>query len=70
MFLAEPRRCQAEVTEVARPAAAPPTADAPEENPLLDEYPLRDGGAPVPPAGAEVGGAEVGDVEVEVGEAE
>jgi hypothetical protein len=68
MFLAEPRRCQAEVTELARPAAAPPTADAPVENPLPDEYPLRDGGAPVPPADAEVGAAEVEDVEV--GEAE
>jgi hypothetical protein len=68
MFLAEPRRCQAEVTELARPAAAPPTADAPVENPLPDEYPLRDGGAPVPPAGAEVGDVEV--EEAEVGEAE
>jgi hypothetical protein len=67
MFLAEPRRCLAEVTEVARPASAPPTADAPEENPLLDEYPLRDGRAPVPPAGAVV--VEV-EVEVEVEEAE
>jgi hypothetical protein len=37
MFLDEPRRCQAEVTELARPAAAPAAADAPEENPLLDE---------------------------------
>ena len=68
MFLDEPRRCQAEVTELARPAAAPAAADAPEENPLLDEYPLRDRGAPVPPAGAVVGDVEVG--EAEVGEAE
>jgi hypothetical protein len=41
MDLAEPRRCQAEVTEFARPADAPPTAAAPaaapEENPLLAE---------------------------------
>jgi hypothetical protein len=35
--LVEPRFCQAEVTELARPAAAPPTAEAaPDENPLLD----------------------------------
>jgi hypothetical protein len=38
------------------------------ENPLPDEYPLRDGGAPVPPAGAEVGAAEA--EEAEAGEAE
>src|SRR5487761_304123 len=53
MPLAEPRRCQAEVTEFARPAAAPPTAEAaPEVNPLLDEEPLPDGDASVPRAGA------------------
>jgi hypothetical protein len=65
MFLAEPRRCHAEVTELARPAAAPPTAVAPEENPLLDEYPLRADGAPAAPAGAVVGDVAVGGAEVE-----
>jgi hypothetical protein len=57
MDLAEPRRCQAVVTELARPAAAPPTAAAPEENPLLAEEPLLDEGVPVPLAGGADGDA-------------
>src|SRR6266702_8670130 len=36
MRLAEPRFCQAEVTELARPVAAPTAEAAPEESPLLD----------------------------------
>jgi len=37
-FRAEPRFCQAEVAEFARPAVAPLVAEvAAEENPLLDE---------------------------------
>jgi hypothetical protein len=60
MPLVEPRFCQAEVTELARPAAAPPTAEAdPEENPLADEgYPAPGRVAvPVPLAGAGPDGA-------------
>jgi hypothetical protein len=37
MFLAVPRFCQAELTELAKPAAAPATPDVAPENPLLDE---------------------------------
>jgi hypothetical protein len=48
MDLAEPRRCQAAVTELARPAAAPVAAAAAPENPLLVGAPLRPGAAPAP----------------------
>jgi hypothetical protein len=63
MVLAEPRFCQAEETELARPAAAPVTVEAaaPVENPLLGERPLSDDGAvPAPPAGAGRAGAGAG----------
>jgi hypothetical protein len=60
MVLAEPRFCQAEETELARPAAAPVMVEAaaPVENPLLDERSLSDDGpVPAPPAGAGRAGA-------------
>jgi hypothetical protein len=63
MVLAEPRRCQAAVTELARPAAAPVAAAAAPENPLLGEAPSRAGAAPGPGpvAGAGRGGGEYPD---------
>jgi hypothetical protein len=50
--LVEPRFCQAEVIELANPAAAPLTAEAaPDEDPTPDEYPFGDREpAPGPPA--------------------
>jgi len=58
MVRAEPPRfCQAELTELARPAAAPVTAVAAAhvENPLLDERPLSPDGAGRVGAGAGAG---------------
>jgi hypothetical protein len=68
MVLAEPRRCHAEVIELASPEAAPPTAPPTAEaapvvvNPVVDEYPLFAVGVPVgadgvPPVGPGLAGA-------------
>src|SRR5689334_73700 len=66
MVRAEPPRfCQAELTELARPAAAPVTVEpaAPVENPLRDGRPPSDDAVvPVPPAGAGRVGAGAGRV--------
>src|SRR5689334_10441426 len=54
---AEPRFCHAELTELARPAAAPVTVEAaaPVENPLPDGRPLSPAGAGRAGAGAGAG---------------